>query len=83
MKIIEPGHQDLTWPRQIRVKCCEALLEVEPDEIKTDRDYTGDLNGYYLDCPSCGQQPDIDSRIKSDAARWLRQQERLDRGERL
>lgn len=76
MKIIKKGEEDKSWPREITAPCCKAVLEIEPDDIKRDTDYTGDFNGYFIDCPSCGGQPAIDTSVKYDADRWKRQQER-------
>jgi hypothetical protein len=71
MKLIKPGKADMSWPRQIDCVLCEAVLEIEPADIKRDSDYSGSFNGYYYDCPSCGGQPEVDSSTKHSAERWL------------
>jgi hypothetical protein len=77
MKIIKRGLPAKQWPRQYEATCCASILEIEPDDIKTNRDYTGGFSGYYLDCPVCGGQPDVPTALKSEATRWQAQQERI------
>lgn len=70
MQLIQAGRTEQAWPRQITLRCCDAVVIITPEDIKTDRDYTGDFNGYYVDCPSCGSQPGISESMKSDGDRW-------------
>lgn len=76
MKIIEKGEEDKSWPRRFDAPCCKAVLEIEPEDIKRDTDYTGDFNGFYIDCPSCGGRPSVPAGVAHDAERWERQQAR-------
>lgn len=79
MEILEHSNNpEMEWPREWRAPCCGALLKIMPDDILTDRDYTGGFNGYFLNCPSCGGQPEVALVVKWDADRWVEQQRRLE-----
>ena len=77
MKVLKPGKPDLSWPIEFSCPECEAVLEVEYSDIKTYRDYTGDFNGYFIDCPACGAQPEIPDTIQSSGRRWQDAQSRM------
>jgi hypothetical protein len=77
MKIIAKGVPEVTWPRRWTTPCCKSVLEITPNDIKEDKDYTGGHNSWYIDCPVCGRQPDVSNDMYYDGRRWERQQERM------
>lgn len=77
MKVIEKGKPEKSWPRQHRTPCCDSILELEPSDIKRSTDYLGGHNGYFIDCPVCGEQPWVKDSLHASAQNWIRQQARI------
>lgn len=77
MKVITKGEPAKAWPREHTVPCCKSVLELMPEDIKEDTDYTGGHNSWYVNCPVCGAQPDVPDNYRYDGQRWLAQQERV------
>jgi len=77
MRVIKVGEVEKAWPRQHTTPCCKSVLEIEPADIKHDTDYMGGHNSWYIDCPVCGKQPDVEDSMHWDAVRWEAQQQRI------
>jgi hypothetical protein len=77
VRIIVAGTPDKQWPREWTTPCCKSVLEIEPNDIKEDTDYTGGHNSWFVTCPVCGAQPDVPDSFHYDGERWKKQQERI------
>lgn len=81
MKIVKVGNVAMRWPREWETQCCQSTLELDPQDIREDSDYAGGFNGYYINCPVCGKQPEVPGDVKHDGDRWLKEQKRIETGE--
>ena len=77
MKVITKGDVSKAWPRRHTTPCCKSVLEVSPEDIKHNTDYTGDHTSWYIDCPVCGSQPDVPDEMHYAGQRWVTQQGRI------
>lgn len=77
MRVITKGVPEKAWPREHTVPCCKSVLEVMPEDIKHNTDYTGGHTSWYINCPVCGDQPDVPNEMYYSGQRWKRQQERV------
>lgn len=59
MKVIDAGDPAMEWPRRMTCPKCFSLLAVDLADIKRNADYTGDFTSWFIDCPSCSEQPDV------------------------
>jgi hypothetical protein len=75
MKIIKRGEPSEAWPREWETPCCKSTLEIEPGDILRNTDYTGSFSSYFVNCPVCGQQPDVPHHWKHEGDRWREAQE--------
>jgi len=63
MKVIEKAKPK--WSQRIKCKGCEAVLEIETEDLKYEvteamavaQQYAEEIKGqYYVNCPECGMQ---------------------------
>ena len=48
MRIIKRGEPQKAWPREYETPCCKSILELDPQDIKENRDYTGDFDCFFI-----------------------------------
>lgn len=70
MEVVERGDPAKEWPREHRAPCCQSLLKLDPEDIHENLDYTGGHSSWFINCPVCGEQPDVPAALKHNADRW-------------
>lgn len=80
MEIVTRGNPEKGWPREYESPCCGSVLRIDAADIKESRDWLGDHNHYFIDCPVCGERQVIPAPMRYAAERWLRQQEQAQSG---